>query len=61
MMRQVWARMHTCTGTVVLLHKHSAPQLGLSLTIWLRQDYTAGQWWRMPLIPALGRQGQVDF
>jgi hypothetical protein len=22
---------------------------------------TAGQWWRMPLIPALGRQRQVDF
>jgi hypothetical protein len=21
----------------------------------------AGQWWRMPLIPALGRQRQVDF
>jgi hypothetical protein len=21
----------------------------------------AGQWWRMPLIPALGRQKQVDF
>ena len=24
----------------------------------LRQDNTAGQWWRMPLIPALGRQRQ---
>jgi len=22
---------------------------------------TAGQWWHMPLIPALGRQKQVDF
>jgi hypothetical protein len=21
----------------------------------------AGQWWRIPLIPALGRQRQVDF
>jgi hypothetical protein len=21
----------------------------------------AGQWWRMPLIPALGRQRQADF
>jgi hypothetical protein len=21
----------------------------------------AGQWWRMPVIPALGRQRQVDF
>jgi hypothetical protein len=21
----------------------------------------AGQWWRTPLIPALGRQRQVDF
>jgi hypothetical protein len=21
----------------------------------------AGQWWHMPLIPALGRQRQVDF
>jgi hypothetical protein len=23
--------------------------------------YTAGQWWRMPLIPALGRQRQADL
>jgi hypothetical protein len=22
---------------------------------------SAGQWWRMPLIPALGRQRQADF
>jgi hypothetical protein len=21
----------------------------------------AGQWWRMPFIPALGRQRQMDF
>jgi hypothetical protein len=29
---------------------------------WLktRQVYV-GQWWRTPLIPALGRQRQVDF
>jgi hypothetical protein len=23
--------------------------------------YLAGQWWCMPLIPALGRQRQADF
>ena len=25
------------------------------------KEYTAGQWWCMPLIPALGRQRQADF
>jgi hypothetical protein len=27
----------------------------------LKKVSVAGQWWRMPLIPALGRQRQVDF
>jgi hypothetical protein len=27
----------------------------------LRAAQIAGQWWRMPLTPALERQGQVDF
>jgi hypothetical protein len=25
------------------------------------QDRVSGQWWHTPLIPALGRQRQVDF
>ena len=27
----------------------------------LKEIKEAGQWWRTPLIPALGRQKQVDF
>jgi hypothetical protein len=27
----------------------------------LKNRSRAGQWWRMTLIPALGRQRQVDF
>jgi hypothetical protein len=27
----------------------------------LRNQTSAGQWWHMPLIPALGRQRWVDF
>jgi hypothetical protein len=27
----------------------------------LKKKKEAGQWWRKPLIPALGRQRQVDF
>jgi hypothetical protein len=26
-----------------------------------RKQKTAGQWWRTPLVPALGRQRQADF
>jgi hypothetical protein len=26
-----------------------------------RKEKKAGQWWRTPLIPALGRQRQADF
>jgi hypothetical protein len=46
-------------------------QLGLQSTFQDSQGYTGrknlvlktnkGQWWRTPLIPALGRQRQVDF
>jgi hypothetical protein len=28
---------------------------------YLKKQKNAGQWWRTPLIPALGRQRQVDF
>jgi hypothetical protein len=32
------------------------------LGIWvLKKVKIAGQWWRTPLIPALGRQRQADF
>jgi hypothetical protein len=27
----------------------------------LKAQLSAGQWWRMPLIPALGRQRQAGF
>jgi hypothetical protein len=27
----------------------------------IKKFISAGQWWRIPLIPALGRQRQVDF
>jgi septal ring factor EnvC (AmiA/AmiB activator) len=27
----------------------------------IKKSQRAGQWWHMPLIPALGRQGQADF
>jgi hypothetical protein len=27
----------------------------------LKKRVVARQWWRMPLIPALGRQRQADF
>jgi hypothetical protein len=33
----------------------------LLLKIRVLQGSAAGQWWRKPLIPALGRQRQVDF
>jgi hypothetical protein len=29
--------------------------------ILFKQLHPAGQWWRTPLIPALGRQRQADF
>jgi hypothetical protein len=33
----------------------SSSQISLSTLVW------PGQWWHMPLIPALGRQRQVVF
>jgi hypothetical protein len=27
----------------------------------IKRVLAAGQWWHMPLIPALGRQRQADF
>jgi len=31
------------------------------MAVFVLEDAAAGQWWRMPLIPALGSQRQVDF
>jgi hypothetical protein len=31
------------------------------LNILLKAQHITGQWWHIPLIPALGRQRQVDF
>jgi hypothetical protein len=28
---------------------------------WIEKQIWAGRWWRMPLIPALGRQRQADL
>jgi hypothetical protein len=33
----------------------------LSVKKTLKNVFFAGQWWHIPLIPALGRQRQVDF
>jgi hypothetical protein len=32
-----------------------------NIDLLVKKTETAGQWWRRPLIPALGRQRQVDF
>ena len=43
----VWSVLHSLTRTA---KRGAINKLGL-----------AGQWWHMPLIPALGSQRQVDF
>jgi hypothetical protein len=35
--------------------------ISASLRIGIKYSSMAGQWWRMPLIPALGKQRQADF
>jgi hypothetical protein len=34
---------------------------GVTILIFKKIDFHAGQWWCRPLIPALGRQRQADF
>jgi hypothetical protein len=38
---------------ILYIRKHTEQAIRIKLV--------AGQWWHMPLIPALGRQRQVDF
>jgi hypothetical protein len=62
---------HSCSGDLghVASRHHSCGRLRVSLEgpeYFLSDFYTrkwmlAGQWWRMLVIPALGRQRQVDF
>jgi hypothetical protein len=35
--------------------------IAMFIAVLLKTALTAGRWWRTPLIPAFGRQRQVDF
>jgi hypothetical protein len=41
--------------------KHKRPRMVAKTIVNNNNKNPAGQWWRMPLIPALGRQRQVEF
>jgi hypothetical protein len=43
------------------LHTYINAELRIGKFLAIENGFVAGQWWRMPLIPALGRQRQVDF
>jgi hypothetical protein len=47
------AHIHTCRQ--ILIH------IKWNLKIYKRKKTISQAWWLMPLIPALGRQRQVDF
>jgi hypothetical protein len=52
------------TETTQLLNSLSrflCKKLILSHFLFSKKILSARQWWRMPLIPALGRQRQADF
>ena len=40
---------------------YSVAKYKLASSMWFLQVCLAGRWWRTPLIPALGRQRQVDL
>jgi hypothetical protein len=48
-----------------LWSKQNAPNICVKLSKdksnQFKSDFETGQWWRTPLIPALGRQRQADF
>jgi hypothetical protein len=44
-----------------LTHPYGAATLNFILMVSQRKHFLARQWWRMPLIPALGRKRQADF
>ena len=46
--------------TQLIPHMHGGPEFD-SQNSQLKNETLAGQWWCMPLTPALGRQSQVDF
>jgi hypothetical protein len=45
----------------LLLLFHGCSDIYWNIKLFIKKTETAGQWWRTPLIPALGRQGQADF
>jgi hypothetical protein len=46
----------------VYIHIHTYIHTFFQIYMFLLfKNILAGQWWHMPLIPALGRQRQVDF
>jgi hypothetical protein len=61
----VWCKNIRSSGNLSFLTIQEASQswktLQDILTVFYRSLETAGQWWHTPLIPALGRQRQVDF
>jgi hypothetical protein len=42
-------------------HHSQTAEAAPNPTLGIKMKAQAGRWWRTPLIPALGRQRQVDF
>jgi hypothetical protein len=64
--RDVWTASSILSPDSSKLYGRDDEMEGLAASyIWIRagqqKESSAGQWWHMPLIPALGRQKQADF